>query len=65
MFCEGCPVISLLNMIETERMEERKCHCPSKRYGISAQNAVVQTLSMIMILVRLFAATAGLSYTGK
>ena len=57
--------MTLVHMIETEGMEERKCHCPSKRYGISAQNAVVQTLSMIMILVRLFAATAGLSYTGK
>jgi hypothetical protein len=57
--------MTLLHIIETEGMEERKCHCHDKRYGISAQNAVVQTLSMIMILVRLFAATAGLSYTGK
>jgi len=57
--------MSLLHMIETERMEERKWHGLSKRCETSVRNVLVQTLSMIMILVRPFAATADSSYTGK
>ena len=54
--------MTLLHMIETERMEERKWHGLSKRCGINAQNAVVQTLSMIMILVKLSVVIVGSFY---